>query len=69
MNYFDKINDLETILINKIGLGIVIYIIDLLSFKNLRKILNKLSTNKLNDNIDYLKKKIQIRLNNGEYKY
>lgn len=63
MEFFDKINILQTILINNIGLGIIMYIIDILSRKNLMKIQVKLSCAEFNDTLAYLNNKIRLRLN------
>lgn len=63
MEFFEKVHSLQTILINKIGLGIIMYIIEILNRKNLMEIQVNLSFADLNDNLAYLKNKIQIRLN------
>ena len=64
MEYFDSIHELDSILINKTGLGIIMYAIDLLSIKNLKKIQLKLSSIEMSDNLVFLKNKILSRLNN-----
>lgn len=63
MQYFNSIDEMDTILMNKIGLGIIIYIVELLSIKNLKYILIKLSSTQLSENLVFLRKKILSRLN------
>ena len=63
MEFFENVQGLETILINKIGFRIIMYIIELLNRKNLMKIQVNLSFAELNDCLAYLKNKIQIWLN------